>query len=65
MNKCGYYSCYKGMPRCNHKQMNIDPRECDYCKRENGGIYPSQLPTVKLEDIGDVEIIDKRGNKLC
>ena len=31
----------------------------------NGGIYPSQLPTVKLEDIGDVEIIDKRGNKLC
>lgn len=69
MNKCGYYSCFKGRPTCKHPEKgeiitkaygecNMG-KYCEHCKRSHGGIYPSQLPTVRFED---VEIVDDKGN---
>lgn len=68
MSNCGYYSCYKGKPMCKHDQngelythkLNRHYNQCDACRRSCGGIYPSQLPTEKIED--KLEVIDKDGN---
>lgn len=63
MNNCGYYTCYKGIQYCKKEKCETTARRCDWCKRRNGGIYPHQLPTVKI-DSSEIEVIDRNGNLL-
>lgn len=69
MSSCGYYSCNKGKPKCNHPTYGemyssclrgALYNRCDSCRRECGGIYPSNIPK---EDISNckIDIIDKNG----
>lgn len=57
MSKCGYYSCFKGIPKCNNPSKPDYWKEwadknmaqcCQRCRRECGGIWPSQLETIDL-----------------
>ena len=72
MSKCGYYSCYKGTPSCNHPEKGkyLKPKDfssswgsihqCDRCKRQCGGIYPSELPRVDFRN-EEYDVVDKAG----
>lgn len=70
MNKCGYYSCYKGKPTCKHPTYgeqytksygNRLHQKCDGCRRSCGGIYPSQVPRADQTD-WEQDILDSNGN---
>ena len=52
MSNCGYYRIHKGKVNCLHPtygdiyekySKNLNDR-CKVCRRECGGIYPSQVP---------------------
>lgn len=52
MSNCGYYRIHKGKENCLHPtygdiyekySKNLNDR-CKVCRRECGGIYPSQVP---------------------
>lgn len=52
MSNCGYYRIHKGKVNCLHPTYgdiyekyykNLNDR-CKVCRRECGGIYPSQVP---------------------
>lgn len=73
MSACGYYSCCKGKPTCNHPAKGEYKTKCfrrggggswhpcELCKQSCGGIYPSQLTRLDLAGY-EVEIVDKGGH---
>ena len=52
MSNCGYYRIHKGKVNCLHPTYGSDYEKwsknlndrCKICRRECGGIYPSQVP---------------------
>ena len=73
MSNCGYYSCFKRVPKCNHPEKGEYKSKrlregacsrwhpCEMCKRECGGIYPSQLTKANLSNC-EIDIVDKDGS---
>lgn len=74
MSKCGYYSCFKGKPTCNHPTYREQYTDsygfrggayswCEFCKKRCGGIYPSQVPHADQSEWKQ-DVVDKNGNVL-
>ncbi len=70
MSKCAYFSCFKGRPVCKHPTYGKEysaylhgaiNNMCDWCKKQCGGIYPSQVPKVDQSN-WTYDIIDKDGS---
>lgn len=65
---CGYYSCFKRKPTCNHptkghsytKCLRSGSSMCKLCLVSNNYLYPSELPTEKIDSV-DIDVLDTNG----
>lgn len=71
MSNCGYFKIHKGKVSCTHPtysdtyerySKNLNDR-CKICRKECGGIYPSQLP--KADQTGwEYDVVVVHGSNL-
>lgn len=70
MSRCAYYSCFKGQPSCSHpekgkytdfKRTGAKYNPCDRCKRNGGGLYPSQIPKADQSN-WEYDVVDRNGD---